>query len=263
MIRPILYLTVIAFCAIALFFVDSSSASFAALAGIIAALTIPLLDLAASNWRYARLSWYSARYHNQKVRISVSYLFRIKVDDRYMLIKGRRWDQYQPVGGVYKVSSGARQFLNDVGALDDDLVPVDAVSKNDLRIRIPGRNLIRFMRWFEAGFSRETSPWREFCEELIVTNILRFEDFPYIFHDFVRREVRPIRFSEYAQSMELLIADIHELHPTAEQLAALQKLREVGHQDIAWASEGQIRRFGAVPGQKQEVTIGEPAVWTL
>jgi hypothetical protein len=140
---------------------------------------------------------------------------------------------------------------------------MDDVSRHDLRIRIQGGKLITFVKWFESGHSRETSPWREFCEELITPKILSAAQFPYIFHDFVRRDIRPLAYSLQAQSMELRIADIHELLPTPEQCEVLKELKQVGHPDIFWATQDQIRRLGAIPGKSQEITIGEPAMWIL
>lgn len=153
--------------------------------------------------------------------------------------------------------------MNRLGVLDDDLVAIDAVSRNDLRIRIPASNLISFMRWPDSGQSRETSSWREFYEELIEPGLLPVEKFPFIFDSFVRREIRPLRFSDYAQSRELLIADIRELLPTPDQETALRNLKEIEHSEIRWVTESEIRRRGAKPGEGQDIIIAEPALWTL
>lgn len=226
-------------------------------------IAVPMLDSIMGNSRYLKLGYYSMRYAKQNIRISASYLFRIKIDGTYMLVRGVRWPHYQPVGGVYKISAGAKQMMDEIGALDDDLVPIDPVSLHDLRIRIPARKLIPFVRWFETGRSRETSPWREFYEELLKPGILASEDFPFVLDNFVRREIRPIRFSPYANSLEIMVADIHELLATPGQLTALQKLRDSGHADVIWATEDQIRRLGAAPGRKQDIEISETATWTL
>lgn len=236
---------------------------FAVVSGIVIGVSVPLVDLIVGNSRYLKLAWWQLRYRKQRVRLSVSYLFRIKLDNEYLLVRGHRIRQYQPVGGVYKVSPGAKAFLDGIGALDDDLIPIDAVSRNDLRIRIPGRYLLRFMRWFASGTSRETSPWREFYEELVGPEILPAGVFHYVFHDFIRTEIRPIHFSPYSQSMELLVADIYELLPTEAQRAALADLKDKGNRQVLWASEERIRRLGIVPGQESEIPIGEPAIWTL
>jgi len=249
--------------AVTLSFLKEGSAPFTLISGIMIGIAIPLLDAFAANYRYLRLAYYSARYRNQNVRVSASYLFRIKIDNTYLLVKGHRWQHYQPVGGVYKVSDGARQILDDVGALDDNLVPIDAVSLHDLRIRILGRNLVSFVRWFETGRSRETSPWREFYEELVKPEIIPSSEFPFVLDNFIRRDIRPIRYSNYAESQELFIADIHELLPTPGQFAALRSLKDSGHTDVIFATEDHIRRLGISPGQNQNIAIAETAAWTL
>ena len=244
-------------------FISPSSVPFLLITGAMIAITIPLLDAVASNIRYLRLGWYSIRYWNHSIRLSVSYLFRIKVDDTYLLVRSRRRPNYGPVGGVYKVSPGAKAILDEIHALDDSLIPMDEVSRHDLRIRIRGGRLITFVKWFESGHSRETSPWREFSEELIKPGMLSAAQFPYIFHDFVRRVIRPPVFSVQAQSMEFRIADIYELLPTAEQYDVLKELKHDGHPEIVWATQDQICRLGATPGKPQEISIGEPATWIL
>lgn len=261
--RALTYLIALAVGALVLIFLAPSSAPFILISGIMIGIAIPMLDALAANYRYLRLAWYSVRYWRQRIRLSVSYLFRIKVDETYLLIHSKRWTTFGPVGGVYKVSSSAKGFLDDIGTLTDNLVPIDDASRNDLRIRIPASKLVNFVRWFESEHSRETSPWREFYEELIEPKILPLDCFPFIFHDFIRRDIRPIRYSEYAQSMELLIADIHELTPTSEQLTALQNLKRDGNSNIIWVTEDQIRRLGAMPGKVQEFTVAETAIWTL
>jgi hypothetical protein len=263
MARALSYFLAIVIGAAVLPFISPSSVPFLLITGAMIAITIPLLDAVASNIRYLRLGWYSIRYWNRSIRLSVSYLFRIKVDGSYLLVRSHRRPTYGPVGGVYKVSPGAKAVLDEVHALDDDLIPMDEVSRHDLRIHIRGGRLITFVKWFESGHSRETSPWREFSEELIKPGILPAAQFPYIFHDFIRRDIRPLAYSKQAQSMELKIADIHELLPTPEQYAVLQKLKQVGNPEILWATQDHIRRLGAIPGTPQDITIGESATWIL
>jgi len=263
MAKIIAYLAALIAGGISLLFIQGGTTPFFLITGMMITAVIPLLDAFFTNTKNIRLIWYSLEYRNKIVRLSVSYLFRIKMDEAYLLIKGKRFNQYQPVGGVYKFSPGAKAFMDEIGARTDDLVPVDAISLNDLRIRIPGRNVARFVRWFESERSRETSPWREFYEELVKPGSLSFPDFPFILADFIRRDIQRIRFSEMASSWELLIADIFELIPTAEQLTALRELKAADHPDLVWVSEDQIRRRGAVPGRNQEILISPTAEWTL
>jgi hypothetical protein len=263
MLRVYLYLAAFVAGAISLAFIDPSTTPFILVTGAMIALVVPLLDELVTNRRDIRLTWYCARYANQSVRLSVSYLFRIKVDNSYLLIRGRRWPQFQPVGGVYKYIEGAKGFLSDIGTRPDDLVRADDVSLNDLRIRIPGHKILAFVRWFESGRSRETAAWREFYEELIKPGLLSLEDFPFVVTDFIRRDIRRMRFSTHARSRELLIADIYEVMPTQEQLAALRNLKSTKHPDLVWASEEQIVRRGVIAGEDQEIEISTTAQWIL
>jgi hypothetical protein len=263
MIRFIAYVTAIAAAVSLLFVVRPGSTLSALLAGLAAGMTVPLLEIVVTSGKYLRLSFYGLRYRRRLVRVSVSYLFRIKLDGDYLLIRSARFQNFIPVGGVYKVSPRAGNAFDRFSAIDDDLVAIDEVSDRDLRIRLPANRLVTFLRWFERGVERETSPWREFYEELLTDGILPTAAFPYIYHDFVKRIVMPVSFSEYAQSLELFVADIYELHPTQEQLAELRRLKAEGHKDVVWASAEQIRRRGAIPGQPYRERIGRPAEWIL
>ncbi|MFD7021821.1 hypothetical protein [Promicromonospora sukumoe] len=206
---------------------------------------------------------YSLVHFRSRVRVSVSYLYRIKVGSEYLLIRGRRFPQFQPVGGVYKILPNSTSVLGKFQALDDDLVPVDPTSQHDLRLRIPFTRLVAFVRWFESGQDREVGPWREFQEEMVATGILPVDMFPTVTTRFVVRTIRPLRYSNHADSHELLIADVFELVPTDEQKRFLAELKKTGHHDVLWATETQVRRRGAVPGQNQSVRIGEHAEWII
>ncbi|MCH6162615.1 SMODS-associated NUDIX domain-containing protein [Streptomyces marispadix] len=215
--------------------------------GAVISLSIPVLDGLIANRITMRHLWYSVRYAGKDVRISAAYLFRIKIDDKYLLVKGRRFAQIQPVGGVYKVSSSGTVFLTSINAQDDSLIPFDSQSGNDLRIYIKGSQIPKFYKWFNERSGREDSPWREFYEELIGTGILSQEVFPYVFQDYVKREVDPIRYSEHAESLEILIADVYELLPTPAQEAELRQLANTDLPDVTWVAEETIRRRGVLP----------------
>lgn len=249
---------------VVLFTVDANRVLFQIALTLLGAFGVLFVEAAAKGRTDLRLTWYGLRHRGALVRVSVSYLFRIKVDGRYLLIAGHRFPQYQPVGGVYKVTGSAKAFLDALPALDDDLVPLDAVSELDLRLRIPADKLPSFYRWFETGRHRETSPWREFSEELIASGVLSASVFPHIYHEFLGRQVRSLRYSPHAASLELMIADIYELLPSAAQLAALKALQKTpANTSLHWAKESEIRRRGAVPGENQRYVVAETAQWLL
>ncbi|WP_442945900.1 hypothetical protein [Nonomuraea sp. LPB2021202275-12-8] len=261
--RAAIYLALLITGSILLLIIDPNNQWFGIIGGFSAAVLLALLDSALTNLRYIRFFFYIFRYRGSRVRISAAYLFRIKIRGNYLLIKGRRFPQYQPVGGVYKSSSSAREFLNRIEATDDDLISLDDVSEHDLRIRIPMRRLIDFVRWFESGVSRETSPWREFYEELVKPGIISSQNFPFIYHDFVTRTYHPLRHSDHAQSLEILISDIYVLLLTESQELEIEKLIGNESSDIIWVSEETIRRRGAIPGKDQSLVIAETARWIV
>jgi hypothetical protein len=229
-------------------------------AGTSVGLLIPLIDEIGQNWGQIRHVWYSIRYRRRSIRVSTSYLFRILIDGKYLLIRGSRYmHQFQPVGGVHKVSPQGSSTLSAMGVTDDDLIPVDPARYGDIRVRVPGRKIAKFFRWFDSRQGREDSPWREFQEELVAAGIVSRENFPYIMHNYLRREVDPVRYSEYADSLEILVADIYELVPTQDQENELRRLAASNHPNLVWVTAQQIRRRGATSGQPQSIDIAAHA----
>ncbi|MEO6729187.1 MAG: hypothetical protein ABIM99_04665, partial [Candidatus Dojkabacteria bacterium] len=50
-------------------------------------------------------------YRNKDVRLSISYLFRIKSNGKYLLVKNRKGNYYQLVGGAYKTLPGVEKVF--------------------------------------------------------------------------------------------------------------------------------------------------------
>ncbi|MER6911386.1 hypothetical protein ABT354_06910 [Streptomyces sp. NPDC000594] len=255
MLRLTVYISLAITAGVASFFItDATLVNMTA--GLSVGLLLPVVDEVARNWGNLRHLWYSLRYRNKSIRVSTSYLFKIYVDGKYLLIRGSRYrSHFQPVGGVHKVSPQGKATLSALGATDDDLVPLDPASYGDLRVRVPGKRIFQFFQWFDSRQGREDSPWREFQEELIAADILPPGTFPHIMHNYLGREVDPIQYSPWAESLEILVADIYELVPNQEQEDSLRQLAATGHPDIVWVSAQQIKRRGAVPGQPQTVDI--------
>lgn len=249
---------------VALFFSPPDGATFAITTGLAVAFIMSIVDSALANLRNLRIAFYSLRTWRETVRVSASYLYRIRVGNEYLLIKSARFDHFQPVGGVYKFHASSAERRRDLQILDDDLLVPDEVSEGDLRVRLPGRNLLSFVRWFEEGRGREVDGWREFYEELVGSGILPSSAFKFVKYDVVRRYYHPLRYSPWAECKELLIADVIELIPTPEQTAALEDLKRHPDPRVLWATEDRIRRLGARPGESdQQTRIGGNAVWTI
>ena len=86
------------------------------LSGVIGTALFELLRVLAKNRDRLRLLGATCAKRDDPIRVSAAYLFRIMVDGRYLLIKGKRiQSQYQPVGGVYKRFDGSAELFNKLG----------------------------------------------------------------------------------------------------------------------------------------------------
>ncbi|WP_154697349.1 hypothetical protein [Lentzea guizhouensis] len=232
--------------------------------GIATALLIPLIDMIANHPYNFRLLYDCFRLRKQEVRVSLSYLIRIEQQGKYLLIQGKRYpDQYQPVGGVYKFNKSAMDNLNKLSVRADSLIPIDSVSSDDLRIRVPGKNLLTFLNWFKSGKNREVGAFREFSEELLSEGPLKAQDFLDVRFDYVKQHVNKIRFSEHAQAYELIIADIFDIVCTDAQRAEIMKLGENQDSKFICVDAERIKRRGAVSGEAHALTIAPTAQWFL
>jgi len=201
---------------------------------------------------------------NELIRLSISGLFKIYIDGKYLLVPGRRIQQYQPVGGVFKRLQKSVGFLEELGVVADNMLNIDDVSRDDLRVRVPLGVLPRFLEWYRSEKGREITPEREFREELLETNILPKDLFKYIFYERIHTHVSGIKESHYFHCKEVLIAEIYELNPTPEQKLALIDLMQKQSGDYIWLDAGVIRAKGYDMSQKGEVArVSETASWIL
>lgn len=185
------------------------------------------------------------KYPKDNIRVSISYLYRIKVDGKYLLVKSRRiTDQYQPVGGVYKKYDTSNKYLDELNIKDDNGFSMDKDNKDDLRLRVPSKNLYQFIRWFENGEDRELDPIREFHEELIKEGILSKDVFQYFSYRFIRPIRNHIKYSEHFKCNEVLMSNIYELLPTEVQRIELKKLLCEENSYYRWFTSEEIECLG-------------------
>lgn len=196
---------------------------------------------------------------DELIRFSIAYLFRIKLNNKYLLVKGKRIDQFQPIGGVYKIFPYARKLFNELEILDDNKIPIDETNKDDLRIRVPRKNIKKFLRWFDSKKDREVDQQREFIEELVKTNVLSQQNFPYIQSSELYTAYN-FRFSDYYQCYEVLIYQIFEPIFNSDQKKEIEKLFQEGDTDYyIWTEEDLIRSLGRDKNHNKEFAIGEHA----
>ncbi len=164
---------------------------------------------------------------------------------------------------MLKYLPSAQGLLKELGVRDDDKIPLDEVSRNDLRVRVPVEQIGDFLSWYDTQKGREISPWREFYEELIAPGIVPAAAFPFAYFDYVKTYVSGIQFSDYFQCHELLIAEIFDLVPTDEQLEILRQLKSKRDERFVWSTEVEIRSRGVVPPRRMTAIISENASWLL
>lgn len=206
------------------------------------------------------------QYMNKDVRMSISYLFRIKVNGKYLLVKNRKGNYYQLVGGAYKtLPSSNAVFTKFEVKPDRRYQTTNGISKSDLRFMVPGKYVINMIDWFYSQKDREICQWREFCEELLTTNILDKHKFRYIDFSYSKTLQTPLKKAKGFDYQEILIYEIFDLVPNPEQEAYLESLCNQGDTDeIKWADHVIIDTLGFDERSRQTpYEIGAHTKWAL
>jgi hypothetical protein len=204
-------------------------------------------------------------HRNKEVRLSIAYLFRIKVDGKYLLVKSNRRNYFQPVGGAFKTLPGSEKIFEKLNVKPDRLIETEkGIAKNDIRVFVKGINVIEFIEWFNSKEDRETSPWREFCEELIITNILPWEQFRFINYKFKGTVQTPILNLD-SEDIGMFIYEIYDLVINDEQKPFFESLLAKGNtNDYIWAEASLINRLGHIESDKEYFNeISKHTKWAL
>ena len=191
-------------------------------------------------------------HRNSEIRLSIAYLFRIKINDQYLLVKSRTRNYFQPVGGAFKTLPGSEKIFEKLKVKPDRLIETEkGIAKGDLRVYVKGINVIEFFEWFDSKEDREISPWREFCEELISTKILPAWEFRYIDYKFKGVIQSPILTLDSGDK-GMFRFEVYDLIANDEQRPILKKLKQGGNTEkYIWADEYLINRLGHDERQKQ------------
>lgn len=201
------------------------------------------------------------RYREMNIRLSFSYLFRIEVDGKYLLVRGHRMNgQFQPIGGVYKVYDEGRSFLDQIRAVAD-ISMGNADETDDLRIQIKGKEYFKFWDWFESMKDREYDPRREFEEELIDTGILQVEEFRKLKYRKVWTHNVGVTYSQPLGIHEVVYADIFEIKLTDCQKQIIRDATRQNSTQICLATIDEIRcrRYN----NSVEMNLGNNTPWIL
>jgi len=213
----------------------------------------------------AQCTWHAI--FRRSIRFSMSYQYRIKVKDKYLLVKNSNWDFYQHVGGKYKRLPVTQKVLADLGAVDDPRMPTHGLMKDDLAVFVPAKNAMKFLDWFNHEREREVSHWREFYEELIEgkAKVLTQNNFPYVNYVVACTIQTPLKKADGWDCLEILQYDILDLIPTLAQQEELEELYLQGDTDyVKWASKDLIDSLGYDRRQRKEsYRIGKHAKWVV
>jgi NTE family protein len=204
------------------------------------------------------------------VRCSMSGLVRIVSDNYYLLVKGQRIEQFQPVGGVFKYTKSSRKLLESLGATDDQKIAIDDDSRDDLRVYIPKHRLSEFLKWYLSAIGREVSPDREFREEVTGPGLFDPSIFASLELEWSRTHVCGIRWSPHFKCYELLVAEIFNFCPNSMQEEAFRESRarlsvqQNGNNMLAWVTAEQIETRGWRDHvARQPLCISEHSAWLL
>ncbi|MBQ6849531.1 MAG: hypothetical protein IJN77_00655 [Oscillospiraceae bacterium] len=185
-----------------------------------------------------------------KIRISFAYLFRIKINGKYLLTINKRTGKYQPIGGAYKFYNEEKLHISKTfNAEDDNFIPVNSITKNDYRLIIKNKDLRAFVKRFNKTKYRESydNLSREFKEEILWDNLDTGAAFDEITYRYCGRHYTNIA-PNISGTYELLLADIVELVLNKEQEDYLNKIVCKYPESFCLVSDEQITNYGVKKG---------------
>lgn len=194
------------------------------------------------------------------IRISFAYLFRIRVEGKYFLVKSSRTGLFHPVGGAYKLDDTEANYLSSKMAVKtDDYIPVDENTENDYRLLVKSKYLKRFVKRFDKkNTNRENvdNLFREFNEELFKSNILDKSKYGYLEYVYVGRHITDVE-KTVSGKYELLLADIVEVILSDVQKDLFKELAVQSSDEYIFVNDNQIETLGTEPGSNNlKNTIG-------
>lgn len=143
-----------------------------------------LLTNSYINRKYIKI-WIMKNFKSKKIRISAAYLFRIVIDNKYLLVKNPKIsNQYQPIGGVYKYFSSFSKIYNEYEITTEKNSLF--FEEGDLRVYVKNNNVVKFIKWFKKGENREINVIREFVEEVVEKGILTLNSINEIEIEFIK-----------------------------------------------------------------------------
>ena len=199
-----------------------------------------LIGIFAANYRRIGLFIKSLIYWNQDIRFSIAYLYKIKINNKYLLIKGSKIEQLQPVGGVYKVCSSFSTIERNLNIIFEN--ERDFYEKEDLRFCTKGKNISKVLNWFDSRENREVAVYREFYEEIVKNNILPIEVLSSMKIEFLKQIKPKMAYSRHFKKNEILLFDIYEIHLPDEYIDMISKYVKEGNDLIKLVDREDIEK---------------------
>ncbi|MBV1818120.1 hypothetical protein [Clostridium cochlearium] len=213
-----------------------------------------VLGLMVANYKNIILWLKGIMFWNKDIRFSISYLYRIKIDNKYLLIKGNRIDQYQPVGGVYKYYESFSDKINKYEIRSES--NKNFYENSDLRFITNGKHISGIIKWLNGGENREVNVYREFYEEIVAPGFLPEEVMKNLEVEFLKQIPPKMKYSTHFEMQEILIFNIFEARMSEDYLNTLKlatekhrgKLALVDREDIekeCFDLDGKSTKIGA------------------
>lgn len=177
---------------------------------------------------------------NEETRFSIAYLYQIKIEDKYLLIKGNRIDQYQPIGGVYKYYDSFNDLANKINIEFEN--EEGFFEEKDLRFYAKGRHTTAILDWFDTGSNREISVYREFIEEIIEPGILPIDVLKNIKIEFIKQVKPKMAYSTHFEKNEILVFNIFRIEMENLHIETIKKYTENKNSILKLINSKDIRK---------------------
>lgn len=224
--------------------------------GMVGTAVVTLLGTIWQNRKRIRLLCGTQIKRNQRVRVSAAYLFRIMINGKYLLIKGKRIaTQYQPIGGVYRRCESAQVLFEKMDILPDEGMSTCEDARMDLRVTLPRKNLLSFLSWFDSRQNREVTLQREFYEEMIIAGPLSVDALASFSPEYVKCNERKIHYSKHFGMHELLLHEVYHLKLSEAQEKTILKYMEESNSMILASAQEIMRQSISIDNALY--TIGE------
>ena len=201
-------------------------------------------------------------YREKSIRLSVSYLFKIQIGNKYLLIKSNRINEFHPVGGAYKYYEEVSSYFKKLKINSDIGYEPDDINKNDLRIMIPGKNIMKFFKWFFSREGREVSQFREFYEEMIKPEFLDLDFLVKLKYSYLHSHIDGLKYSKHFKCKEILYSEIYNIILDEDQKDKIQNLVSMNNNSFVLVTEEEISRECTVI-EKVSHKLGRNSKWLI